>query len=444
MMFLGIVFFTLGVQAIYFPTIDNNSSLKRDIRGCAPSNEECPDPFNSNELCDCYSSSHSDNVDVIVAQHEDVGDINTYRIGNTLYIEIQLDYDCYMSEYHIFAGEIGDLPDNLSPGRFPYKSENSATTKLIKIENVSFEELVVAVHLVVTCTTSNERWNAETAWGDGINADHDNWAMYFYPKLERRCIELNELEAVPTNVTLRTPSQQNPHSYWGVKFMEFPGTNNVPFLKYYQLDTEYPAWCSDCWIFITSGVNDLQPYSTLDPTPCFDGLHEVEENWRLMNALINQEWWKNITDHNIKQRYLWGLSDISEGVPRHCGHNPIPLTEEQLSQLHDYRLRSGDRILLLLKSAKCTQGIAVEYPWVGCPFQEHLDQYDDNSINTYQYIQDSTNSQGSRIQEHMDVSDPEKTESIIMQKQTSNANIILNFNDSYILPIVIGIVVIIL
>ncbi|MCW3804169.1 hypothetical protein [Plebeiibacterium marinum] len=160
-----------GSRDHWYLTNDNLDSFDFFIQFCW---EECED---------CIEV-----IDIIAAQHYDVGDLIVWKENGDLYVKYAIDEGYKLEDAHLYVGCLGDIPVNKSGnpqiGHFPYNmSEDMVDGGIFVIPsdyllNLECDCWVVAAHAVVSKMVGEEYWE-ETAWSDGNEfVDDRNWGTY--------------------------------------------------------------------------------------------------------------------------------------------------------------------------------------------------------------------------------------------------------------------------
>jgi len=116
-----------------------------------------------------YTEENPYSVDLFAGKTIDVGDVEVWKDGTSLYVKYVLDPDWCLTEYHLHvANESNDIPQtkkgNPIPGHFDYKAENDACivdpVRIdIPLTEVNDNSVVIAAHAVV--------YRFETEWQIG-------------------------------------------------------------------------------------------------------------------------------------------------------------------------------------------------------------------------------------------------------------------------------------
>jgi hypothetical protein len=150
------------------PTIDSIEVNRIDID---------PDPDPDPQPIELASTQ------LTAGQHFDSGTVTVMSDATGVTVNYDTTGDWILLETHLYVGTIEDLPStgNGSPkiGHFPYDGEHSGNTTSVSynVGDIAAGTCTyVFAHAVVYNTVTNQE---ETAWGAGLEAAGNNWAMYF-------------------------------------------------------------------------------------------------------------------------------------------------------------------------------------------------------------------------------------------------------------------------
>lgn len=123
-------------------------------------------------------------IDLIAGQHYDAGEVIISNDAEFIYVTFATSENWFLSETHLFVGQIEDLPltplGNPKIGRFPYSSTHELATSFtytIPIDE-SLDCYVIAAHATVNNYVNGTLIQSETAWGEGQQISNTgSWAM---------------------------------------------------------------------------------------------------------------------------------------------------------------------------------------------------------------------------------------------------------------------------
>ena len=129
-------------------------------------------------------------VNLYAGQNILMGTITYANDATNLYVTYTTDPDWYMSEIHLYIGDLSSVPvsggGTPSPGRFPIKSTFTASTLsqsvtyTIPLNSLTTQTFVIAAHAsVMRVDIDGDVVAKETAWAAGTRfTSSKNWATY--------------------------------------------------------------------------------------------------------------------------------------------------------------------------------------------------------------------------------------------------------------------------
>jgi hypothetical protein len=300
-----------------------------------------------------YSCDTWGEFDLVAGQNMIVGDVTIWHDNVNLYIEYTTDGDWYLSETHVFIGDMNDLPTtkkgNPKIGHFPYAMDHDMVqeyTYTFALDDLGWEygdgAFFIMAHAVVDRVVDGEVVQSETGWGCEYDYEESQrWACY----IDYKVCKVLEMPDDDVDVKVAVASD----SYFDTTIAN--GGNDVP-------DYTYEGWCFDKFHFITPGKwYEATLISSYDP---FLPAGLQDDDWDLVNYIINHKqayFDAGYTAEDIQNVIWYFFEDLTW---EQLDSNEQAIAQDAMDNGEGFYPASGEWMAIIVYIDDSTQGTFIE------------------------------------------------------------------------------------